>query len=131
MCIRDRFNFFNKRVPLAHVSAFFRRSYFVKAGLYKLDGHLNNGDTLMWMSGFMNECNFANVDIIGVRVRVSSDFFNRRGGWKKTSADFKNRMLVNKNLNYGFFAYIYAVFGAGINLLPSVFKKYAYLYLRK
>jgi hypothetical protein len=128
---KDMFNFFNKRVPLAHVSAFFRRSYFVKAGLYRVDGHLNNGDTLMWMNGFMNGCNFANIDIVGVRVRVTSSFFNRRGGWKKTTADFKNRILVNKNLHYGVASYFYAFFGAGINLLPSIFKKYAYRYLRK
>ena len=127
----DMFNFFNKRVPLAHVSAFFRRSYFHKAGFYKVDGHLNNGDTLIWMNGFMNGCNFANIDIIGVKVRVSSSFFDRRGGWKKTTADFKNRMLVNKNLDYGFMSYLYAIFGACINLSPSIFKKYAYKYLRK
>lgn len=126
----DMFNFFNKRVPLAHVSALFRRSYFVKAGLYEVDGHLNNGDTLMWMSGFMNGCNFANIDIIGVKVRVSRGFFNRRGGWKKTKADFKNRILVIKNLNYGTASYFYAFVGAVINLLPSLIKKYAYKYLR-
>jgi len=128
---KDIFNFFNKRVPIAHVTACFRRSYFIKAGLYQVDGHLNNGDTLLWMSGFMNGCNFANINIIGVRVGVSRSFFNRRGGWKKTTADFKNRILVNKNLHYGPISYLYAFFGAGINLLPSIFKKYAYLYLRK
>ena len=128
---KDMFIFFNKRVPIAHVSAFFRRSYFIKAGRYKVDGHLNNGDTLMWMKGFMKGCNFANIDFIGVKVRVTKSFFNRRGGWKKTKADFNNRMLVNKNLHYGFKSYIYAFFGALINLLPAIFKKYAYIYLRK
>jgi hypothetical protein len=128
---KDMFNFFKKRVPIAHVSSFFRRSYFVKAGLYKVDGHLNNGDTLMWMNGFMNGCNFANLDFIGVKVRITRSFFNRRGGWKKTLADFNNRMLVNKNLHYGLMSYIYAIFGAVINILPARVKKYAYIYLRK
>ena len=48
----DMFLFFKKRVPIAHVSAFFRRSFFEKAGFYEVEGHLNNGDTLMWMKGF-------------------------------------------------------------------------------
>jgi glycosyltransferase involved in cell wall biosynthesis len=123
--------FFKKRVPIAHVSAFFRRRFFEKAGLYEVDGHFNNGDTLMWMKGFASGCRFANIGFIGVKVRVSQDFFGRRGGWKKTVSDFKNRMTVNKNLHYGFSAYFYAVAVASVNMMPSTLKKYAYKYLRQ
>jgi len=123
-------NFFKKRVPIAHVSAFFRGSYFKKAGLYKVEGHFNNGDTLMWMKGFSSGCRFANIKYIGVKVRVSQDFFGRRGGWKKTVSDFKNRLTVNKELNFGFSAYFYAVAVAVVNMMPATLKKYAYKYLR-
>ena len=123
--------FFKKRVPIAHVSAFFRRSYFKKAGLYEVEGHFNNGDTLMWMKGFASGCRFANIDYVGVKVRVSQDFFGRRGGWKKTVADFKNRLTVNKKLNFGPVAYLYAFAVAFVNMMPPVMKKYAYKHLRQ
>ena len=122
--------FFKKRVPIAHVSAFFRRRYFEKAGVYEVKGHFNNGDTLMWMKGFASGCRFANIEYIGVRVRVSQDFFGRRGGWKKTVSDFKNRLMVNKELHFGLSAYFYAVAVASVNMMPPIMKKYAYKYLR-
>ena len=128
---KDMLVFFKKRVPIAHVSAFFRRSFFEKSGLYEVKGHLNNGDTLMWMKGFANECWFANIDYIGVKVRVSPDFFGRRGGWKKTLSDFNNRLTVNKKLNFGLSAYFYAFAVAIVNMLPFTLKKYAYKYLRQ
>jgi len=120
------FDFFKKRVPLAHVSVCFRRSFFEKAGLYPESGHITNEDTLMWLKGFKNGCKFANIDYIGVKVRVSRDFFNRRRSLKKVWYDFKNRLLVNRELDYGFEAYFYAVGMLFINLLPPSLKKLAY-----
>jgi len=122
--------FFQKRVPIAHVSAFFRRRYFDQAGLYETKGHWNNGDTLMWMKGFAANCQFANIDYIGVKVRVNRDFFGRRGGLKKAWSDFKNRLTVNRTLGFGPLAYGYACATFVVNLLPSTMKKYAYKYLR-
>lgn len=127
----DMFLFFKKRVPLAHVSAVFRRSYFEKAGLYDVEGHVNNGDTLMWMKGFKNGCKFANLDIIGVKVRITKNFFKRRGGFHKTISDFQNRLVVNRSLEYGLSSYFYAFLMTGINILPPVLKKIAYKYLRR
>ena len=127
---RAMLNFFQKRLPIAHVSAFFRRSYFDKAGLYQTQGHWNNGDTLMWMKGFAANCQFANIEHIGVKVRVNRDFFGRRGGLKKAWYDFKNRLIVNRTLGFGPLAYGYACATFVVNLLPSTMKKYAYKYLR-
>jgi len=124
------FNFFKKRVPLAHVSVCFRDSFFEKAGLYSESGHITNEDTLMWMKGFLNGCKFANIDYIGVNVRVSKNFFNRRRSLKKLWYDFKNRLEVNQKLNYGIDSYIYAIGMFIINLLPHNLKKIAYKILR-
>ena len=124
------FEFFKKRVPLAHVSACFRRSFFKKAGLYPESGHISNEDTLMWLKGFENGCRFANIDYVGVKVRVSRDFFGRRAGVRKVLYDFKNRLEVIKRLHYSFDAYFYAFGIMGINLLPTQLKKLAYKYLR-
>ena len=121
---------FKKRVPLAHMTVCFRRSFFEKAGLYPESGHISNEDTLMWLKGFENGCRFANIDYVGVKVRVSRDFFQRRTGVRKILYDFKNRLEVIKKLHYGFDAYFYAFGIMGINLLPTQLKKLAYKYLR-
>jgi len=127
---QEMFKFFKKRVPLAHVSVCFRRSFFEKAGLYPEEGHITNEDTLMWLKGFKNVCIFANIDYIGVRVRVNRDFFNRRRKFKKVWYDFKNRLQVNKELNYGIDSYFYAIVMLIINILPPSLKKIAYKFLR-
>ena len=126
----EMLKFFQKRVPLPHVSACFRKSYFQKAGLYPVKGHITNEDTLMWLQGFKDGCKFANVDYIGVKVRVSDDFFNRRATLKKVWYDFKNRLQVNKELGFGPMSYMYAIAVAMINLLPPKLKRVAYKYLR-
>ena len=128
---QDMRNFFKRRVPLAHVTAFFRKTFFDKAGFYETDGHLNNGDTLLWMKGFNNGCNFANINYIGVRVRVSKEFFERRGGLKKAYCDFRNRIEVINTLNYSPLTIFFAIGSSLIILLPRRLKKLAYLYLRK
>jgi len=122
--------FFKKRVPMAHVSVCFRRSFFEKAGLYPEKEHITNEDTLMWLEGFKHGCVFANIDYVGVNVRVSKSFFNRRKGFKKVWYDFKNRLKVTKELNYGPGGYYYALGMAIVNLLPSGLKKLAYKFLR-
>jgi len=127
---KDMFKFFKKRVPLAHVSVCFRKSFFEKAGLYPEKGHITNEDTLMWLNGFKNGCRFANIDYIGVNVRVNKDFFNRRKGFKKVWYDFKNRIKVVKELNYGIEGYFFALGMLIINILPSNIKKIAYKILR-
>ena len=127
---KEMFDFFKKRVPLAHVSVCFRKSFFQKAGLYPIVGHISNEDTLLWLNGFKSGCKFANIDYIGVRVRVSRDFFNRRAGSKKVWFDFKNRLKVIKELNYPVSGYIFAVGILVVNLLPPSLKKIAYKVLR-
>ncbi len=126
----EMFNFFKKRVPLAHVSVCFRKSFFEKAGLYPEKYHITNEDTLMWLKGFKSGCKFANINYIGVNVRVNKNFFRRRSSFKKVWYDFKNRLEVNRELNYGFDSYFYAVGIFCVNLLPPNLKKLAYKYLR-
>ena len=127
---KEMFDFFKKRVPLAHVSVCFRKSFFAKAGLYPEKGHITNEDSLMWLQGFKNGCKFANIEYVGVKVRVNKDFFNRRRNLNKVRYDFKNRILINKKLNYGLDSYFYALGMLIINLLPSTLKKIAYKKLR-
>jgi len=122
----DMFNLFRYRVPLANVTSVFRKDFFQKAGIYPEKNVINNEDTMLWLNGFINKCTFANVDFIGVRVRVSTDFFNRRNGFKKVISDFRNRITVNRKLKYGLSSYFFAVLVLFINLLPAYVKALIY-----
>jgi len=125
----EMYCFFAKRVPLAHVSAFFRRDYFKKAGVYRTTT-LSNEDTLLWMDGFNNQCHFSNIDKVLVKVRVSSHFFSRRGGFRKAWSDLKDRLLVIKTLRYNISSYFYAVAIFMVNIAPSKVKVFLYKRLR-
>ncbi len=125
----EMFDFFNKRVPLAHVSAFFRNSFFQKAGLYPTDSSTNE-DTLLWMNGFKSNCQFANIAVSLVDVRVGKAFFGRRGGYKKALSDLKDRIKVIRRLGYNFDAYVYAVGVLIVNISPGFIKKFLYKRLR-
>ena len=125
----EMYQFFSKRVPLAHVTALFRRDYFEKAGLYRTDT-ISNEDTLLWMDGFKQGCLFENLDKVLVYVRVSNNFFSRRGGFKKAWSDFKDRLLVIKSLGYNNVSYLYAVALLMVNIAPSKVKIFLYKRLR-
>ena len=125
----EMFRFFKKRVPLAHVSAMFRRSFFEKAGFYPVSSPTNE-DTLLWMKGFAAGCRFANLPDVLVKVRVSKGFFSRRGGVRKAWSDFQDRLEVIRTLGYNWDAYFYAVAMLGINLTPGFVKKFLYKKLR-
>ena len=126
---KEMYHFFKKRVPLAHVSAFFHRSFFEKAGLYPISSATNE-DTLLWMKGFKAGCKFANIPEIVVRVRVSEAFFDRRGGVKKAWNDLQDRVQVIKTLGYNKSSYLYALALFIVNVAPPKIKRFLYKRLR-
>ena len=108
----------------------FKRRYFDKAGTYRNDLFLAE-DTLLWYYGFLNDCKFANIDIIGLKYRRTADFYKRRANRKKTFQLLKFRIsVINKNLKYGVFANIYAYIYFFISISPSFIKKILYKLLR-
>jgi len=122
---------FGKRNPLAHMTVFFRKTFFEKAGLYPLDTNLDE-DTMFWLNGFLNSCIFANLPQILVKVRVDSKFYGRRNGVKKSYSDFKNRLKIIRELDLAFINIIWA-FGRFVMMsLPIAgITKFAYKYLRR
>jgi glycosyltransferase involved in cell wall biosynthesis len=125
----EMYQFFAKRVPLAHVTAFFRRNFFEKAGFYPVESPTNE-DTLLWMRGFKNGCRFANIPEVLVKVRVSSAFFSRRGGINKAWSDLNDRILVIKTLGYNTSSYFYALALFFVNIAPAKIKQFLYKRLR-
>ena len=123
------FRFFSKRVPIANVTTFFRRSFFEKAGLYPTTSPTNE-DTLLWMKGFAAGCRFVNIPEVLVKVRISESFFQRRGGLAKAWGDFKDRVLVIKTLGYNTTSYFYACALFIVNIAPPKVKQFLYKRLR-
>lgn len=126
---QEMFKFFAKRVPIANVTTFFRKSFFDKAGVYPVSSPTNE-DTLLWINGFKNGCKFANINKVLVKVRVSKSFFQRRGGIDKALNDFMDRLKVIRTLGYNIDSYFYAFALFVVNILPASIKKILYTKLR-
>lgn len=121
---------FAKRDPLPHVTAMFRKSFFKKAGSYSNELKMAE-DTHLWYKGFMSGCTFANIPMIGVRVRQSQAFYKRRGDVVKTLALFRFRIKkINRDLHFGLKADVYALCYLLMSFSPAFAKKILYRVLR-
>lgn len=70
-------------------------------------------------------------DYIGLKFRRSSDFYKRRANWKKTIGLLKFRLFhINRDLNYGIKADIYAITYFLMSISPSFVKKLLYKLFR-
>lgn len=120
---------FPRRNPIAHVAVMFRKSYFEKAGFYPINTDKDE-DTMFWLQGFLSGCCFSNIPDVLVMVRVSPNFYRRRGGMKKSYSDFKNRCFIIKSLNSPLYNYILVIVRFFIFLLPfpSLIRLFYYLF---
>lgn len=122
----ELYSFFSKRDPVAHPSVMFRRDFFYKAGQYRTDIVLAE-DTLMWYHGFLNNCKIANIDYIGLKFRRNNDFYQRRANFKKSIGLLNFRLFkLNRDLNYGLSADLYAIAYFIMSISPSFIKKFLY-----
>ncbi len=124
------FSFMKKRCPMAHMTVFFRRTFFEKAGLYPTDTILNE-DSALWFNGFKSGCIFHNLEMPLVKVRVNSNFYQRRSGLKKAIYDFKLKAKISKEFSFGLKGYFYALAYSILLLLPPRYKKMCYTHLRE
>lgn len=125
----EMFRFFVKRDPLAHPGVMFRKSFFYKAGdynvLYKKDQ-----DTELWFRGFLNGAIFANVPLVLLFFRKSSDTFTKRKNFHRILSYFSLRLLITRKLRYGFKGYFFSIVYCVIQLLPLKLTKLLYKFLR-
>lgn len=124
------FRFMVKRCPMAHVTTFFRRSFFEKAGLYPTDTVLNE-DGALWFEGFRKGCIFHNIQLPLVKVRINDSFFDRRAGVRKAWEDFKLKAAIAREFSFGLRGYFYAFAYAVLLVLPPSVKKFCYRNLRE
>lgn len=85
--------FSKRRCPFRHPSLLYKKSEVLGAGNYR-DFYLCE-DYDLYVRMIRNNCKCYNIQEPLVYMRISKDFFKRRGGWKymKTILKFKNEQL--------------------------------------
>ncbi|MDD3341525.1 MAG: glycosyltransferase [Bacilli bacterium] len=92
----DIYNFSKKRCPFRHPSLLYKKSAVLKAGNYRKFYLCEDYDLYVRM--LSSECKCYNIQEPLVYMRVGSEFYKRRGGWKymNTILKFKNEQLKTR-----------------------------------
>lgn len=118
-CVRE----FLWRNPINHPTAFFRRRFFEKAGLYQPDAK-NDWDSALWLAGMNSGCKFANLKDVKYRMVLDSSFFKRRK--KAHIAVLRTRMKIVSKMNFGIKGYFFALLRFMVMIFPMPFLQKAY-----
>ncbi len=123
--------FFAKRNPHAHPAVMFRKRFFDKIGHGYRPEYRQNQDTMLWMDGFAHNTNNANIPDVVLKFRMTESLFKkRRNGWKFAKKQFKDRLLINRTLNYGLSADVFGFAMFVLQLSPTWMRKVAYKIFR-
>ena len=100
-------NYMTRRCALNHVTVMFRKSEVLRVGNYQ--DWFWNEDYYLWLRMLLAGLKFANLPDTLVNVRVGSDMYARRGGWRyfKSEAGIQRYMWEHKLI--GFPKYLYNV----------------------
>lgn len=124
--------FFSKRNPHAHPAVLFRKSFFDKLNGKKYrPEYRQNQDTMLWYDGMMVGTQHANIPDVVLNFRMTNAMFKkRRNGWAFAKKQFKDRLMINKGLGYGFGADVYGFAMFCMLISPVWVKKIAYRIFR-
>ena len=125
-------DFFAKRNPHAHPAVMFRKSFFDKLNGRKYrPEYRQNQDTMLWFDGMMAGTKHANIPDVVLRFRMTDTMFKkRRNGWAFAKKQFKDRLMINKGLGYGWKADAYGFAMFCMLISPAWIKKIAYRVFR-
>jgi len=123
--------FFSKRNPHAHPAVLFRKSFFDKLNNKYRPEYRQNQDTLLWYDGFMSGTQNANIPDVVLKFRITDAMFRkRRNGWAFAKKQLQDRLMINKNLGYGWTADLFGVAMFCMLISPPWVKKIAYRVFR-
>ena len=125
-------DFFSKRNPHAHPAVLFRKSFFDKLNGKKYrPEYRQNQDTMLWYDGMMAGTLHANIPDVVLNFRMTNAMFKkRRNGWDFAKKQFKDRLMINKGLGYGWKADVYGFAMFCMLISPAWVKKIAYRLFR-
>ena len=123
--------FFSKRNPVAHPTVMFRRSFFEKTGWEYPTDFMRNEDTRLWYEGYKHSCVIANLPDVLLHFRMTDAMFTqRRNGKAFAKSQLELRKMINKDLNFGVMADLYAYAMYLLMISPAWLLKFAYRVLR-
>ncbi len=123
--------FFARRNPHAHPAVMFRKRFFDKIGHGYRPEYRQNQDTMLWLDGFAHNTNNANIPDVVLKFRMTESLFKkRRNGWRFARKQFKDRLLINRTLNYGITADLFGFAMFLLQLSPTRVRKIAYKIFR-
>lgn len=124
--------FFSKRNPHAHPAVLFRKSFFDKLNGRKYrPEYRQNQDTMLWYDGMIAGTQHANIPDVVLQFRMTDTMFKkRRNGWDFAKKQFKDRLMINKGLGYGWKADVYGFAMFCMLVSPVWIKKIAYKVFR-
>ena len=92
---------FKSSSPIAHPTAIFRPSFFVKAGLYSPNHATLAEDSRLWYSGLYVGCKFGNVSDVLYRLSADQSTFKRRSNIRQILIIYKIRMRYIVHVRLG------------------------------
>lgn len=97
--------YMRKRCPINQMTIMFRKAAVERAGGYM--EWFYNEDYYLWIRMYLSGAVFANVQEVLVNVRVGSEMYQRRGGWKyfKSERKLQRYMLSKKVINLPVYIY--------------------------
>lgn len=118
--VEDCRNYYQDRDPLNHMTVIMRKEAVMDVGNYQ-PWHLDE-DTFLWGRLLEKGYKIANIPDVLVNVRVGSQMYARRGGWKYFKSDSK---MLRWKLGHGLssrnrFLYNYVVRFCVYVLMPNV-----------
>ena len=125
-------DFFSKRNPHAHPAVLFRKSFFDKLNGKKYrPEYRQNQDTMLWYDGMMAGTQHANIPDVVLNFRMTDAMFKkRRNGFAFAKKQFKDRLMINRGLGYGWKADVYGFAMFCMLVSPVWIKKIAYKIFR-
>lgn len=128
---KDIFDYAKRRCPIRHPALMYRKSMVLASGNYRDYRHAQDYNLIVHM--LLNGCRMYNIQDVLVYMRVSSDFYSRRGGVAQMKIVLK---LKKEFLDCGFYSMkdflISGVGNAAVCLLPNKVRKVFYkIVLRK
>ena len=86
---------------------------------------------MLWFDGLRKDVKMANIPDVILQFRMTKSLFKkRRNGWSFAKKQLNDRLLINKELKYGFGAYLFAYAMFILLISPSWLKKVAYRFCR-
>lgn len=125
------YRFAKKRTPIAHPSVLFKKSLLIKCGNY--EDYFLAEDFAIFVNLLRIGAKGYNIQKTLVSMRVSKDFYNRRGGFRylKAMLDFNRNLLRIGWVSYKDF-FVRSSMNCIVCLMPNTLRNFVYRrFLRK